>query len=43
VILIGFIDHNVFVQQYGAVLCVAVVAVGAIGGFLRDRRRGARR
>jgi len=39
VILIGFLDHNVFVQQYGAALCVAVVAVGAIGGFLRDRRR----
>jgi len=43
VILIGFIDHNALVQQYGAMLCVAVVAVGAIGGFLRDRRRGMRR
>jgi len=42
VILIGFLDHNVFVQQYGAMLCVAVVAVGAIGGFLRDRRRARR-
>ncbi len=42
-ILIGFLDHNALIQQYGAVLCVAVVAVGAIGGLLRDRRRGARR
>jgi len=42
VILIGFLDHNALVQQYGAVLCVAVVAVGAIGGFLRDRRRARR-
>jgi len=42
VILIGFIDHNALVQQYGAALCVAVVAVGAIGGFLRDRRRARR-
>ncbi len=41
-ILIGFIDHNALVQQYGAALCVAVVAVGAIGGFLRDRRRARR-
>ena len=41
-ILIGFLDHNVFVQQYGAMLCVAVVAVGAIGGFFRDRCRARR-
>jgi len=43
VILIGFLDHNAFVQQYGAVLCTAVLLVCAIGGFLRDRRRGVRR
>ena len=41
-ILIGFIDHSVFVQQYGAMLCAAVLLVGAIGGFLRDRRRARR-
>jgi hypothetical protein len=33
VILIGFIN------QYGPVLCVAFVVVGAVGGYVRDRFR----
>jgi hypothetical protein len=33
VILIGFIN------QYGPALCVALVVVGAVGGYVRDRLR----
>lgn len=35
-ILIGFLN------QYGPVLCVLFVVLGAVGGYIRDRR-GARR